>query len=233
MNVKTSLLLFLFSLVCTTLFAQKDSVLICDVKFGDSKFDNAHAGSGFLLEYEDRVYAITAKHVLFFAKTDRMKTILLDEDLISWNFCSKTTIKKCVTAGKLINEDKTEAIEMPPKGDWLIFDVGENIPPDMTVHTMRDSPLIEGEPCHFKGFPYDSDNAITIHGKYIGRTPDNNLRLDVPQGKYNGCSGGPVLDANGNLIGLVSMGYFNAKEEKMIFEPASLDYFMKVMDGQK
>ena len=53
----------------------------------------------------------------------------------------------------------------------------------------------------------------------------------MPKGTYNGCSGGPVLDSEGKLVGIVSMGYFNEKENKMIFEPASLDYFKTVINN--
>jgi hypothetical protein len=92
----------------TTSNAQVDSVFVCDAKFKNSKFDNSHAGSGFLLKYKDKVYGITAKHVLFFAKTDSMNTISFGEDLKSWEFVSKTSPNKKVVAGKLINENPQE-----------------------------------------------------------------------------------------------------------------------------
>jgi sensor histidine kinase regulating citrate/malate metabolism len=56
------------------------------------------------------------------------------------------------------------------------------------------------------------------------------LIFEVSKGNYGGCSGGPVLDAQGKVVGIVSMGYFNEKENRMVFEPASLAYFKKVMD---
>jgi V8-like Glu-specific endopeptidase len=229
MNKFFSLFFFLlFSLSACS--SQIDSVLISDVKFKDSKFNNAHAGSGFLLKYKKKVYAITAKHVLFFAKTDNMKTISFGDDLATWHFQSKTNPTKKVLAGKLINEDKTEALAMPPKGDWLIFEVKGAIPKDMHIYSLRKKPLKAGETLHFLGYPYKSEKAIKVKGTYIGLTADNNLSLDVPKGTYNGCSGGPVIDKKGKIVGLVSMGYFNKKENKMIFEPASLTYFKEVID---
>ena len=53
--------------------------------------------------------------------------------------------------------------------------------------------------------------------------------MEVPQGRYNGCSGGPVIDEAGKLVGLVSMGYYNEAEKKMIFEPASIAYFLDII----
>lgn len=214
-------------------FAQIDSVLISDVKFKDSKFDNPHAGSGFLLNYKDKVYAITAKHVLFFAKTNSMKTVSFGEDLKSWNFRSKVNPNVQITAGKLINENKKEPIEMPPKGDWLIFEVEGMISDNVAIYSLRDSPLIKGEDVYFLGYPYKNNQSIKIKGTFIGLTKDDVLRLDVPKGTYNGCSGGPVLDSQGMLVGLVSMGHFDEKNNKMIFEPASLDYFKQIVNSQK
>ncbi len=213
--------------------AQIDSVLISDVKFKNSKFDNPHAGSGFLLEYKNKIYAVTAKHVLFFAKTDSMKTVSFGGDLKSWEFSSKASPNKKVLAGKLINENSNEPIEMPPKGDWLIFEIEGIIPKDIAIYSLRDKPLNINEDVYFLGYPYKSTQAVNIKGTFIGLTEDNNLRLDVSKGTYNGCSGGPVLDSQGKLAGLVSMGYFNQKENKMIFEPASLEYFKQVISTQE
>ncbi len=224
-----SYMLIIISL--STGYAQIDSVLICNAKFKNSKFDNPHAGSGFLLKYNGKVYGITAKHVLFFAKTDSMKTISFEGSLKSWSFTSKKSSSNSVLGGKLINENLNEIIEMPPKGDWLIFEIKGKIPKDIAVYSLRNEPLEMEENVHFLGYPYGSNQPVNIKGNFIGLTGENNLRLDVPIGKYNGCSGGPVLDSYGKLIGIVSMGYYNEKENKMIFEPASLEYFKNVIDN--
>jgi hypothetical protein len=223
-----SISFFLFSTIVSN--AQIDSVLISQAKFKDSTFNNLHAGSAFLLKYKNKVYGITAKHVLFFAKTNSMKTISFNNDLKSWEFVSKTSPHKKVLAGKLINEDKNEILEMPPKGDWLIFEIEGKVPKDIAVYLLKEEPLKTDESVYFLGYPYNTKEPIHVKGTYIGLTEDNNLRLDVPKGKYNGCSGGPVLDSQGKLVGIVSMGYFNKTENKMIFEPASLDYFKEVVD---
>lgn len=210
--------------------AQIDSVLISHAKFKNAKFDNAHAGSGFLLEYKNKIYGITAKHVLLFAKTDSMKTISFGDALKSWEFVSKTSLNKRVLTGKLINEAPNEILEMPPKGDWLIFEIEGSVPKGIAVYSLRDEPLKKGDNVCFLGYPYKATKPINIKGTFIGLNKAKNLRLDVPKGVYNGCSGGPVLDSKGKLVGIVSMGYFNKKENKMIFEPAALDYFFEVIN---
>lgn len=227
---KTSWLTLMFSLIMSSFcFSQIDSVLISNVKFKNSKFNNTHAGSGFLLKYRNKIYGITAKHVLLFAKTDSMKTVSFGNDLESWEFVSKATPQKKVLTGKLINEAPTEILEMPPKGDWLIFEIIGDYPQDIAIYSIRKEPLKIGEGVRFLGFPYKSNEHINVEGKFIGLTKDKNLRLEVPKGIYNGCSGGPVLDLDGNLVGIVSMGFFNKAQNKMVFEPASLDYFKQVI----
>ncbi|WP_420553439.1 S1 family peptidase [Tenacibaculum aiptasiae] len=216
----------------TNVFAQIDSVLVCKAEFKNSKFDNAHAGSGFLLRYKSKIYAITAKHVLFFAKTNRMKNISFGNELKAWTLYSKESKNK-ITVGKLINENTDEAITMPPKGDWLIFGVNSVIPKNIAVYTLRDSPIKKGEKLYFLGYSYDKEKPIRVGGTFINYTKEGSLSLNVPKGNYGGCSGGPVLDTHGKLVGIVSMGYFNQKKQKYVFEPASLSYFKNVINNNK
>lgn len=106
---KTIILTCSFLLFITPLItAQTDSVLVSNVKFKNLKYDNPHAGSGFLLKYKNKIYGCTAKHVLFFAKTDNMRTISFGNDLKSWNFQSKINPDRKVLAGRLINENISE-----------------------------------------------------------------------------------------------------------------------------
>ncbi|MDF1698904.1 MAG: serine protease [Saprospiraceae bacterium] len=231
MKNKILLLFILFPLSMTLSYAQVDSVFLCSAAFKDSKYDNAHAGSGFVLQYKGKHYGITAKHVLFFAKTDSMKTISFNNELKSWEFISKINAKRSLTMGRLVNENPNEPLAMPPIGDWLIFELEGAIPKDVAVYSLRNEPLKIGDPVYFMGHPYKSDTAVRVDGTFIGEKDGNSIRLDVPEGNYGGCSGGPVLDQNHKLVGIVSMGYFNKKENTMVFEPASLDYFKEVIDG--
>jgi len=235
---KYSLLSISMLLLSYQLFAQEiDSVLVCDVKFHNSEFDNAHAGSGFLLEYEGKVYGITAKHVLFFAKTEDMKTISFGEGrLKTWNFQSKSDTTKAITASRLLNEDPKEPLDFTKivERDWLIFEIEGEIPESMAIYKLRETALAEGEQLRFLGFPYKGGNGIKplkINGTLIGFTELGNLKMEVPAAHYNGCSGGPVIDQEGRLVGIVSMGYYNEKTGDNVFEPASTEYFLKVISN--
>ncbi|MBR9853082.1 MAG: trypsin-like peptidase domain-containing protein [Algicola sp.] len=226
---RTIVLFLLCLLVSKWSVAQLDSVLVCDVKFKTSKFDNGHAGSGFLVKYDKKVYACTAKHVLFFAKTENMKTISFGNDLKSWSFISKKNPDIKLLAGKLINENKEEPLAMPPNGDWLVFETMGEIPDGLHLFDLRTNSLEIGERLYFMGYPYGSNVPIKVEGRFKGYTETGNLSLDVPKGTYNGCSGGPVFDRQGLLVGLVSMGYIDQTTDSMVFEPASVEYFKKTI----
>ena len=227
------IIITLFFTIITSLSigqSKVDSVFISNVKFKDAKFNNSHSGSGFLLEYKNKIYAVTAKHVLFFAKTDSMKNISFNGQLKSWSFTSKINPKTSIGLGKLINENPNEKLEMPSKGDWLIFKTKDNLSKKAAIYSLREIPLKLNEAVSFLGYPYKSSKPIKIRGKFIGYTKEGNLQLDVPKGIYNGCSGGPVLDKYGKIVGIISMGYYNEKDQKMIFEPAATNYFKKIIE---
>jgi hypothetical protein len=230
--MKRTIVAFLLCLLVSKwAMAQQDSVLVCDVRFKSPKFDNGHAGSGFLLKYKNQIYACTAKHVLFFAKTDAMKTISFGDDLESWSFVSKTDPEIRISAGKLINEDGTEPLAMPPNGDWLVFGTHTEVPSGIHLFEIRTNVLKVGERLYFMGYPYGSNHPMKVEGSFKGYTEAGNLSLDVPKGTYNGCSGGPVFDDQGQLVGLVSLGYIDQKTDTMVFEPASTEYFKKIIDN--
>jgi hypothetical protein len=120
---------------------------------------------------------------------------------------------------------------MPLQNDWLVFEIEGEIPEDLAIYKLRDQPLTKGEPLRFLGYPYNNEKPIGINGIFVDFTSGNNLSLDVPKGVYNGCSGGPVIDVMGQLVGLVSMGYFDKANNKQVFEPASVAYFKEIMEN--
>lgn len=209
-----------------------EKVFVCKVSFKDSQFDNEHAGSGFFIKYKGQVYGVTAKHVLFFAKTDSMNSVDFGDELLSWKFSSRSDSTLSIKAGKLINSNPAETLAGQLQGDWLIFEINQPLPDQVYVHELRDTPLEMGEPLSFMGFPYKSEHPekpLRINGTFESPKDTYSFNMNVPRGEYFGCSGGPVIDSENKVVGLVSMGYYNEQESKMIFEPASVNYFKEIV----
>ena len=58
---------------CSSLTKLKNTPigLINNVSYNNASFNNENASNGFLVQYKDNTYAITAKHILIMAKTDK------------------------------------------------------------------------------------------------------------------------------------------------------------------
>ncbi len=231
--IKYFLLLLLLGTGLDTYSQKVDSVFICSAEFTDTTFNNDHAGSGFLIEHEGKYYLCTAKHVLYFAKTDKMDAISFGEELKAWKMRSKSG-EKVLLAGQLLNENTSEKLNQPLQGDWLIFEYKGALPDHAAIYQFRSTPLQSNEYLECLGFPYEHQavQALRIKGSFVEYKDDWSFVMNVPRGTYNGCSGGPVIDKEGRLVGLVSMGYYNEEQQKMIFEPASINYFLQIIDKQ-
>lgn len=210
-------------------------VFVCQVNFKDSQYNNAHAGSGFFISYRGSVYGVTAKHVLYFAKTESMDAVDFKGDLKSWEFVSPADSSVKIRAGNLLNKNSEELLSSPIKGDWLIFEIEDELPENIHVFEVSESEPIQGEELSFSGFPYESEDStrpLTVRGVYKSSKTKLDFNMDVPRGNYGGMSGGPVLNSEGLVVGLVSMGYFNEEVQRMIFSPASVSYFKEVIDQE-
>ncbi len=59
------------------------------IQYKDTKFSRDTVGNGFLVQYGKQVYAVTAKHILMMAKTDKMQTVQMNDQLLQWTMYSK------------------------------------------------------------------------------------------------------------------------------------------------
>lgn len=185
------------------------------------------AGCGFLLDSGKGVYAVTAKHVLTYFKSESMDSVHFRGTLVSWKMYPKNSPKDMVVVDRLVNEDAGESIEkILPKRDWLIFSVKErskNIQP----LKCRKSALIPGEKVYIVGWRY-SDKECTqriYDGKFV-KMQDGSFLISCTELADNtipGLSGAPVIDSSGDLIGIMCQ-----KTGKME-RPSSLDYPRKVL----
>ena len=79
--------------------------LVNQIDFLDSKFDQPRFSCGFLLKYNQDTFAITAKHLLKFIKSDEMHAVSFDNGIKNWSLFSLTNPNEKVRVARLLNED--------------------------------------------------------------------------------------------------------------------------------
>src|SRR5262245_58403338 len=65
----------------------------------------SYAGTGFLIDYKGKTFAITAKHILWVARNKNAGTVLVNNDLKQWIMKPTKDVSDSVIIDRLINED--------------------------------------------------------------------------------------------------------------------------------
>lgn len=166
-----------------------------------------YAGTGFLIDNGKDTLAATGKHILWIAKNKQSKATEVNAALKEWVMRPKGDTQDSAVIGKLLNEDPNEVLE--GKGstiqdrDWIVFTVkksSSNLYPLKPRYTQ----VKPGEKVYILSCAYD-DSLCTVHeGKvYQKYGMDILIERDMKTHK-GGCSGSPVIDANGYLIGIIT-----------------------------
>jgi len=110
--------------------------------------DKSHpiAACSFLLETEQGVFAVTAKHVLTYFKSPSMTTVSFGGALKHWIMFPKNNPSDVVEVDALLNEDRGESIDrvIPSNIDWLLFSIKRRSPHIQPLK-FRTEPLQAGE----------------------------------------------------------------------------------------
>jgi hypothetical protein len=180
--------------------------MINHIEYADTLYPIA--GCSFLLDTGEDTLAVTAKHVLTYFKSGGMNSVSFRNTLENWKMYPKDNPEDVVVAGALINEDAGESIdEVPSEIDWLLFSIkekSENILP----LTFRSAPLKKGEQVYIVGWRYSDKNCSQriYEGNFV-RSEQGTVLIstkELADNKMPGLSGAPVIDANGDLIGIMS-----------------------------
>lgn len=205
-----------------------------DAPFQQEQF----AGNGFLLEYKKKLYAVTAKHVFILIKSDKVTSVDIDDDVIKqWTMHPYGNKKRLITLGRLRNADPTEAIDFNiVEKDWLFFDVKQNDSNLKPLH-LRTRPLVPGEKVFIAGCPYISAKGCTqnIYPGTFVTTSGQHILLDMgpydgPPHRFTGLSGAPVVDAQGDVVGIVSTEMPNPNGKGTLYAPASVEYALSTLE---
>lgn len=211
-----------------------EMVLMNKIEFNDTSLDQARFACGFLLQYKNDTFAVTAKHLLQIIKPKQMKTLAFENHIKSWSFYVLDKKDKIVTTNSLLNRNESESLENKSSyiNDWLVFSVKNN---DSQVKALkiRGNPLADGEKLYAVGWTRTMENGPQrVYEFEYYKTINNRILLKdiiVPE-KFGGLSGAPVVDGNGDLVGIVSGGTEDPDTKKKYFSPCTLDNLLFFLD---
>ena len=184
--------------------------MINRIEYVDKSFPIA--ACSFLLEAGNDVYAVTAKHVLTYFKSDTMTTVSFNKTLKSWVMFPKNNPADTVVVDALLNEDPAEPINrvIPSDVDWLLFSIktrSDRIQP----LRFREAPLEPGEKVYIIGWRYSDKDCpqVVYEGNYVESINGSVIisTKALSDNKRPGLSGSPVVDSKGFLIGIMSQKY--------------------------
>lgn len=184
--------------------------MINRVEYVDKSFPIA--ACSFLLDAGGEIYAVTAKHVLTYFKSEAMTSVSFKNTLKSWIMFPKNSPADTVVVDALLNEDPAEPINrnIPSDIDWLLFSIktrSDRIRP----LKFRESPLKPGEKVYIIGWRYSDKDCpqVVYEGTYIESIAGSVIISTkiLSDNRTPGLSGSPVVDSGGRLIGIMSQKY--------------------------
>lgn len=228
------LIFFTFSIL--DIFSQEAEfpgiALTNHVTFKDTSFNNPLAGCGFLVNYKNKTYAVTCKHALWVAKSDKMKGVHFENTLDEWRMQVKNDSLDFIITDKLLNEDRNELIgEQNVHSDYLVFSIKEN---NSSVKPLkiRDTEPEPGEKLYSIGWSFkDKDGPQRIYEYKFHKKLNNKLLIEsIGEHPGPGISGSAVVDKNGELVGIISDYSQDTNTEKWYLSPCSTDYLLNILN---
>lgn len=189
--------------------------MVNDVVFKDTAFNQYNLGCGFLLLHNNDTLAITAKHILGVAHTAKMKTTNFENELHQWKMYPRDKKDQIVISEILLNEDKVDSVNFNYIGrnwynynDYLVFKISTNNA-NVTPVKIRNTKPKAGEHFFTIGWTYDDKEGKqrVYEYEYVKNRGNKMLMKGITTApNEGGLSGSPVLDSEGNLVGIMSGG---------------------------
>ena len=197
------------------------------ITFTDPHFDQPRFSCGFLLVHQQDTFAITAKHLLKFIKTKEMPRLALGNSVKSWSLFSLPDNGKSVVTQHLLNENPAASLDDKAiyDEDWLVFSLRSN-QTNVKPLAFRTTPLQPGEKLYVIGWTRHMETGPQrVYEFEYYKTADHRLLLKevvVPE-QFGGLSGAPLVDEQGQLVGIVSGGTVDPVSKQKYFSPCPVD----------
>lgn len=211
--------------------------LVNHYEYFDENHMNNQLGTAFLLKYHNDTFAITAKHTLAVLKTDSIKNLSLEKFIKRWTMSPLTKENEMVVVDDLLNEDKSESLKSKTlhEKDWLVFSIKENRTNVIPLE-FRETPLVKGEKLYAIGWTrhMKEGNQRVYEFEFYKTKGTHHLmkKLIIPE-KMGGLSGGPVVDEDGKLVGIVSKNEFNLFAMEKMFAPVGTEDLKAFLDNYR
>ncbi len=195
-----------------------------------------YAATGFLIDTGEDTLAVTAKHVLWIAKTTTMNAVDLQGKLDRWVMHPKGSVEDSVVIGKLINEDPEEFLNGPEstitQRDWIVFTTSY-VSPKVQPLKPRYAEIVPGEKVYYAGCPYNDEQCIISTGTVLEVEGNRIVFSKMAGTNIAGASGSPIFDEKGMLVGILG-GAATAKStgEDALYG-TSTHYLKRILTNKK
>ena len=179
-----------------------------DVQFSGAN-EQRCLGSGVVLEHRGRLFGVTAKHVLLMHKGAPLASTDIQPTLDHWRLRDpRGAGPNGLKFGRLLNGNGAEAMtEKVLERDFFVFelaDAGGFTPLRLSSQEPKIGDVLQAVGCSYKTEKTCAQDVYS--GSVVGRNGDN-LLMDLgpqPLRQLFGLSGSPLLNATGELVGMVS-----------------------------
>lgn len=199
-------------------------------RFVDPSFD--YAGTGFTVRNKGKVYAITAKHVLWIARNKNAQQVKVNNDLERWVMRARGSPTDSVVIDQLVNGDSTEVLEGREstilERDLIVFTV-KSITRNIQTLRLGNTAVRKGQRVFIIGNPYGSTAPVIIDSRIVDKFGTDMLIEQPANSEIAGLSGSPVLDDKGFVIAVFSSVSTAPVTGEPVIVATSMEYFDAVV----
>ena len=202
------------------------------VRFNDAHPAADFVGMGFVLEHAGRHFAVTAKHVLLVVNHPQLRSVDPAPVVSAWHMEVPGLEAPALGFGALLNADPDEALDLQVlQRDALVCAVDH--PGPFTALKIAAKEPRPGERLYALGCTFataESCRQDVYAGTLVGQA-EHNWLIDLgatDPATLRGLSGGPVVNAAGEVVGIVS-NVLPDGDGIPRFAPARLDYLRSVL----